>query len=73
MAAISYSITAGGTLQTITAGTSAPGSGQVELRIDQGNSVVDGGTGPRPLKRGEAQTLLRILEEYLVTDPNVNQ
>ena len=72
MAAISYSIGAGGTLQTVVVGSSAPGSGQVEIRIDQNSSITDGGS-TRPLKRGEAFTLLRVIEEYLATDPNLNQ
>jgi hypothetical protein len=35
MAAISYVISVGGNLQTVTAGTNAPSSGSVEIRFDQ--------------------------------------
>ena len=74
MAAISYVISVGGTLETVTAGTNAPSSGSVEIRIDQtATSVTDGQstTGTRAPKKGEIQQLIRILEEYLIRDTNV--
>jgi hypothetical protein len=74
MAAISYIISVGGTLETVTTGTAAPTSGSVEIRMDQtATSVTDGGstTGTRSPKKGEIQQLIRILEEYLIRDTNV--
>jgi hypothetical protein len=74
MAAISYIISAGGTLETVTAGTAAPTSGTVEIRMDQtATSVTDAQstTGTRAPKKGEIQQLIRILEEYLIRDTNV--
>lgn len=74
MAAVSYVISAGGTLETVTAGTNAPSSGSVELRIDQTAGAVTDGNAPggnRILKKGEVQALMRILEQYLIRDTNV--
>jgi hypothetical protein len=74
MAAVSYSISLGGTLETVVAATNAPSAGSVEIRIDQTTtSVTDAGsaTGTRALKKGEAQQLLRVLEEMLIGDTNV--
>lgn len=74
MAAISYVISVGGTLEKVTTGTAAPSSGSIELRIDQTAGAVTDGAAPggtRKLKKGEAQYLLRILEEYLIRDINV--
>ena len=76
MSAISYVISAGGNLETVTAGTNAPSSGSVELRFDQtAGAVTDGSlpAGNRALKKGEVQYLLRVLEEYLIRDSNVAQ
>lgn len=76
MAAISYIIGVSGNLETVTAGTAAPTSGSVELRIDQtATSVTDGNspTGTRAVKKGEIQQLIRILEEYLIRDTNISQ
>jgi hypothetical protein len=74
MAAISYIISVGGTLETVTAGTAAPTSGSVEIRMDQTvTSVTDAtsNTGTRAPKKGEIQQLIRILEEYLIRDTTV--
>jgi hypothetical protein len=74
MAAVSYIISAGQTLEQVTAGTAAPTSGSVEIRIDQTITAVTDAqstTGTRALKKGEAQQLIRILEEYLIRDSNV--
>lgn len=72
MAAVSYSIAVGGTLETVTASTNAPSAGQVELRIaDQaGSSVNDQGTTRGP-KKSEVQALIRVLEQYLIRDTNL--
>ncbi len=74
MAAISYVISVGGTLETVTAGTAAPTSGSLEIRIDQTATAVtdaQSATGTRAPKKGEVQQLIRILEEYLMRDTNV--
>lgn len=74
MAAVSYVIAVGGTLETVTAGTAAPSSGQVEIRMDQTSTTVTDAntpTGTRAPKKGEIQQLIRILEEYLIRDTNV--
>jgi len=74
MAAISYIISAGGTLETVTAGTAAPTSGTVEIRMDQTITAVTDSqstTGTRAPKKGEIQQLIRILEEYLIRDTSV--
>lgn len=74
MAAVSYIVSVGGTLETVTAGTAAPTSGSVEIRMDQTiTAVTDASTatGTRAVKKGEIQQLIRILEEYLIRDTNV--
>lgn len=74
MAAISYVIALGGTLETVTAGTAAPSSGSVEIRFDQTATAVTDAAyagGTRAVKRGEVQWLIRTLEEYLIRDSNV--
>jgi hypothetical protein len=74
VAAVSYIISVGGNLETVTAGTAAPTSGSVEIRMDQtATSVTDASTasGTRALKKGEIQYLIRILEEQLIRDTNV--
>lgn len=73
MAAVSYLITAGGVLETVTASTNAPSAVGVELRIDQTTTTVTDSGATRALKRGEVQQMLRILEEYLLRDTNLNQ
>lgn len=72
MAAVSYRIEVGGTLETVVAGTNAPSAGQVELRIaDQaGASVTDQG-GTRGPKKSEVRNAIRILEQYLIRDTNL--
>lgn len=74
MAAVSYSILVGGTQETVVAGSSAPGAGSVEIRMDQTITAVTDAqstTGTRSPKKGEIQQLIRILEEYLIRDTNV--
>jgi hypothetical protein len=74
MAAISYIVSVGGTLETVTAGTAAPTSGSVEIRMDQTTtSVTDASVtaGTRAPKKGEIQQAIRILEQYLIRDTNV--
>lgn len=73
MSAISYYISTGGTLEGVTAGTSAPGSGDVELRINTTTTAVTEGASTRAPKRGEIQQLMRILEQYLLKDTNIPQ
>lgn len=74
MAAISYVIAVGGNLETVTVGAAAPTSGSVEIRMDQTVTAVTDATsttGLRAPKKGEIQALIRVLEEYLIRDPNV--
>lgn len=74
MAAISYVIAVGQTLEQVTTGTAAPTSGTVEIRMDQtATSVTDAQstTGTRAPKKGEIQQAIRILEEYLIRDTNI--
>lgn len=74
MAAVSYIISVGGTLETVTAGVAVPTSGSVEIRMDQTATAVtdaESTTGTRAPKKGEIQQLIRILEEYLIRDTNV--
>jgi hypothetical protein len=73
---ISYVISAGGNLQTVTAGTNAPSSGSVELRFDQTAGAITDAShagGTRQLTKGEVQYLLHVLEEYLIQDSTVFQ
>ncbi len=72
MAAVSYQISVGQTLEQVTAGTNAPAAGSVELRIaDQaGASVTDQG-GTRGPKRSEVQALIEVLKQYLIRDTNL--
>jgi len=71
MAAVSYIVSVGGNLETVTAGTAAPTSGSLELRIDQtATAVTDAGVTRAPHK-GEIYALLRVLEQYLIRDTNV--
>jgi hypothetical protein len=77
VAAVSYTIAVGGTLETVTAGTNAPSAGTVEIRMDQtataveDNNPLTGGAATRAPKKGEIQQLIRILEQYLIRDTNV--
>jgi len=73
MAAISYLLAPGGTLETVTAGTAAPTSAGIELRIDQTTTTVNDKGSTRALKRGEVQAMIRILEQYLIRDTSINQ
>lgn len=74
MAAISYSLPLGGTVETVTVGTLAPAAGSVEIRMDQtATSITDAAFagGTRALRKGEIYTLIRTLEQYLIKDPGV--
>lgn len=73
MAAVSYSIAAGQTLEQITTGTAAPtgGSGTVELRMDQTAGAITDGSTTRILKKGEIVEALNKLLQYLIRDTNV--
>lgn len=74
MAAISYVISVGGNLETVVAGANAPSAGSVEIRMDQTITAVTDATsitGTRSPKKGEIQALIRVLEEFLIRDPNV--
>jgi hypothetical protein len=62
--------------ETVVPSTNAPAAGSIELRFDQtAGAITDAAYsgGTRPLKKGEVQALLRILEEYLIHDSNVFQ
>lgn len=69
MAAVSYTIKVGDTLEQVLQGTNAPSAGQLEIRIaDQtGASVTDQG-GTRGPKKSEIYALLVTLEQYLIRD-----
>ena len=74
MTAISYSLGLGQPLESVTAGTLAPGAGTLEIRFDQTtNAITDAAApgGTRSAKKGEIYTLLKILEEKLINDANV--
>lgn len=74
MAAVSYSIGLGQTLEQVTPAANAPSAGTVEIRFDQtAGAVIDANApgGTRAVKRSEVQQLMRILEEYLVKDTNI--
>lgn len=73
MAAISYSITVGQTLEQVTTGTNAPsgGNGTIEIRMDQTAAAVTDASGNRILKKAEIHQLIITLIEYLIRDTNV--
>jgi predicted xylose isomerase-like sugar epimerase len=74
MSAISYSLVTGGTLEQVVAATSAPGAGQVEIRIDTTATTVTDGSlpaGVRAQKKQEVYLSLITLLEYLIRDTNV--
>lgn len=73
MAAVSYVITAGGVLETVTTGTAAPTSGMVEIRMDQTTTSVTEGAGTRAPKKGEIYQAIQILLQYLERDINITQ
>jgi hypothetical protein len=77
MAAISYQITLGQTLEQVTVGTNPPPTlGSVEIRMDTtGTSITDANYpgGTRALRRGEIYTLLKVLQEKVSVDPNLPQ
>ena len=74
MAAVSYSLVIGGTLEQVLAATSAPGAGQVEIRMDQTATTVTDAqstTGTRYPKKSEIILALENMIQYLVRDTNV--
>jgi hypothetical protein len=74
VAAVSYSVVVGGTLEQVVAATSAPGAGQIELRIDQTATTVTDSqstTGTRAPKKGEVLEAVVKLLQYLIRDTNV--
>lgn len=71
MAAVSYSIKLGDPAESIVAATNAPSAGVLEIRMDQTSTTVTDGTGTRAPRRGELQTLLRVIEQKLMTDINL--
>ena len=72
MAAVSYSLVIGGTLEQVVAATSAPGAGQVEIRMDQtATTVTDATGGTRYPKKSEIIFALENMIQYLVRDTNV--
>ncbi len=77
MAAISYLISLGQTVEQITSGTAAPtGGGQVEIRMDQSATTVTDAqstTGTRALKKGEILALLVNLQQMLIKDTTIAQ
>lgn len=76
MSAISYVIGVDPNLEKVTAGTNAPSSLSVELRIDTTSNAVTDGNAPgstRALKRGEIQALMRVLEQYMLKDTAIPQ
>lgn len=76
MAAVSYTIVVGGTLESVSAGTNAPSAGSVEIRMDQTTTAVTDSSvtgGTRAPKKGEIQQAIRILEQYLIRDTNVTE
>jgi hypothetical protein len=76
MAAISYSLVIGGTLEQVVAATSAPGAGQVEIRMDQTATTVTDAqstTGTRLPKKSEIIFALENMIQYLIRDTNVTE
>lgn len=76
MAAVSYTIVAGQTLEQVTTGANAPagGNGSIELRMDQTAGVITDANAPggvNTLKKSEIQRMIRTLEEYLMRDTNI--
>jgi hypothetical protein len=69
------SATPGGTV--ITPGGSASATpnvaalGAVELRVDQTSIVTDQANGTRPINHYEVLQAMRIIEQYMLRDPNV--
>lgn len=73
MSAISFYVSTGGTLEGVTAGTSAPGSGNLEIRIDTTTTAVTEGSSTRAMKKGEVITLLRTLEQAIIKSTSLPQ
>lgn len=77
MAAVSYVVTVGNTLEQVTAGTSAPAAtGTIEIRIDQTASIVTDGAfagSTRAVSKQDVFVALELIKQYLERDPNVFQ
>lgn len=76
MAAVSYSLVIGGTLEQVVAATSAPGAGQVEIRMDQTATTVTDAqstTGTRLPKKSEIIFALENMIQFLIRDTNVTE
>jgi hypothetical protein len=78
MAAVSYSLVIGGRLEDVVAATSAPGAGQVEIRMDQTATTVTDPANPqvvntitRAPRKMEIIQALENMIQYLVRDTNV--
>ncbi len=74
MAAISYIISAGQTLEQVTAGTAAPTSGSLEIRMDQtAGAVTDASVagGVRIVKKAELLQMIETLKQQLIRDTAV--
>jgi hypothetical protein len=73
------SATSGGSVITPGGSSSATPTvaaiGCVEFRFDQTSLITDASVagGLRPLRRGDVQAMLRVLEQFLVKDPNAYQ
>lgn len=78
MAAVSYSLVIGGTLEQVVATTNAPGAGQVEIRMDQTATTVTDPSNPqvvntttRAPRKAEIILALENMIQYLIRDTNV--
>ena len=69
MAAVSYSISIGGNRQSVVAGTAAPGTGLVEVRVDNTTTSVTDGVGvTRAPKKGEIINAIDMLRQAVYED-----
>lgn len=73
MAAVSYNVVVGGTLENVLTGTAAPGTGQIEIRVDQTSTTVSDGGATRSPKKGEILQALWLLIQYIERDTSLNQ
>lgn len=73
MAAVSYNVVIGGTLENVLTATNAPGTGQVEIRVDQTATTVNDNGVTRSPKKGEILQALWLLIQYIERDTALNQ
>ena len=59
--------------EAVVAATSAPGAGNIELRIDTTTTSVTDAGSTRALKKGEVITLLRTLEQAVIKSTSLPQ